>query len=236
MISLYFYYNLILIILSAYIEYFFGKYTWVRYVYYSQKILELVKKCKTKVVVEGIEELKKISPPVVFVSNHMSSLETLIFGGIIGKTLRITFVVKKSLLYYPFLGRLIKFVNPIAVSRKQPKEDYFVVLKQAKKLFSEKISLVVFPQATRSKEVDEDKFSSLAVKLAEKFRLSIVPLCVKTDFLSNGKIIKDFGKVVPQNDLRIKIFPEIKHQEINKQTNQKIIELFKTTLTKWETG
>jgi 1-acyl-sn-glycerol-3-phosphate acyltransferase len=90
-----------------------------------------------------------------------------------------------------------------------------------------------FPQATRSKEIDENKFSSLAIKLAEKFKLNIIPICVKTDFLSVGKVVRDFGKVVPQNDVKIKIFHEIKSQEINKQTNKKIIELFKTKLAEW---
>ena len=232
-ITLYFYFNLILIILSAYVEYLFGKYSWGRYVYYSEQILKLVEKCGAKVRIEGKEVLEKIVPPVVFVSNHMSSLETLIFGGIIGKFLKFTFVIKKSLLYYPFFNRMIKFLNPIVVSRKHAKKDFAVVLSQAKFLFDNKISLVVFPQATRSIEINENKFSSLAVKLVERFGLSIVPICVKTDFLSIGKIIKDIGKVVPQNDVRIKIFPEITHREINKQTNKKIIELFKTTLTKW---
>jgi len=233
MVTLYFYINLFLIFLSAYIEYILGKYSWARYVYYSKKILKLVEKCGAKVKIEGTKELEKIVPPVIFISNHMSSLETFIFAGILGEYLKFTFVVKKSLLFYPIFGKLIKFTNPIAVSRKQPKKDYFVVVDQAEKLFSNKISLVVFPQATRSKEIDENKFSSLAIKLAEKFKLNIIPICVKTDFLNVGKVVRDFGKVVPQNDVKIKIFPEIKYQEINKQTNQKIIGLFKTTLAEW---
>ena len=233
MLILYFYTNLMLIILSAYIEYILGKYSWERYVYYSEKIVKLVNSCGTKVVVDGLEELKKLNLPVIFVSNHMSSLETLIFAAIIGKFLKFTYVVKKSLLYYPFLGRLIKFVNPIAISRKEPKKDYFFVVKQAKRLFFQKVSLVIFPQATRSKKIDEDKFSSLAIKLAKKFKLNIVPICVKTDFLSVGKIIKDIGRIYSQNDVRIKIFPQIKFEEINKETNKKIIELFKSTLLQW---
>jgi hypothetical protein len=62
MVTLYFYFNLFLIFLSAYIEYILGKYSWARYVYYSKKILKLVEKCGTKVKIEGIEELEKIVP------------------------------------------------------------------------------------------------------------------------------------------------------------------------------
>ncbi|MEN3013992.1 MAG: lysophospholipid acyltransferase family protein [Endomicrobiia bacterium] len=231
--SIYFYTNLFLIFLIAYFRILFKTYSWRYYIYYSRKILNLVYKLGAKVYIEGQENLKKVSPPAVIVSNHMSSLETLLFGYLIGKYFKISFVVKESLLRYPILGKLIKFLEPISVTRKNPKKDFEVVLKNTKKLFNKGISIIVFPQATRTKFINEKKFNKIGIKLARIFKVELLPICVKTDFLEMGKIIKDIGKVNPGNSLYIKIFPPIRQDELNLTTHTLLVNLFKTTLNNW---
>jgi 1-acyl-sn-glycerol-3-phosphate acyltransferase len=225
--TLYFYTNLFKFFLSAYFELIINRFSWNDYVNYCRKILDTVTKCGTEVVLENLEELKNVNYPVVFVSNHMSSLETLIFGYILGKYTKFTFVLKKSLLYYPVFGKILKFLKPIAVKRKNPKEDFEVVLKEAKKLLKEKVSIVVFPQATRSLIIDEKKFNSIGIKIAKFYKIGILPIYVKTDFLSIGKIFKDIGKVNPKNKVYIKVFSYILPEKINKFTHNEIVDLLK---------
>lgn len=233
-ISFYFYVCLFLILFRAYFKLIVGKYSWEEYIRYSKEILNLVKKFGAKVIIEGEENLKQVVSPVIIVSNHMSSLETLTFGYIIGRFFKISFIVKDSLLKYPIFGKLMKFLEPIAVTRKEPRKDFEVVLKKAKELFDKKISIVVFPQATRSKKIEEKSFSKIAIKLAESFKVDIVPVCIKTDFLELGRIVRDVGVVNLKNDVRIKIFPPVNFQEVGKETHQEIINLFKETLNKWQ--
>ncbi|MDW8055288.1 MAG: lysophospholipid acyltransferase family protein [Elusimicrobiota bacterium] len=230
-VSLYFYLILIKIFLSAYFKIIFHQFNWQIYVEYSKKIVDLVRKFGTKVYIEGEQILATINRPVVIISNHMSSLETFIFGYIFGRFFSISFIVKKSLIYYPFFGRILRFLNPIVVSRKDPKKDYDIVKTQAEKLIKNGVSIIIFPQATRSYYIDVDKFSSLGVKLAKKFQLDILPVCVKTDFLKIGRVWKEFGKVQPENDVFIKIFSPIPYDSINKTTNKEIALLFRRTLS-----
>lgn len=233
-LSFYFYIRLFLIFFNAYFKLLTKRYSWEEYVRYSKKVLELVKEFGVRVVIEGEENLREVVSPVVIVSNHMSSLETLIFGYIIGRFFKLSFVVKDSLLRYPIFGRLMKFLDPIAVSRKKPRKDFEVVLKKAKELLNKKVSVVVFPQGTRSKKIEEKNFSKLGIKLAEIFKVDILPICVKTDFLELGDLIRDMGAINLSNDVYIRIFPPIKFQQIRKETHQQIMELFKETLKKWQ--
>lgn len=229
--TFYFYLNAFLIIFSAYLKVIFKKYSWQMYVKDSEKFIELVRKCGAKVYIDT-EELKNVKPPVVLISNHMSSLETFIFGYIIGRYFKFSFVVKKNLFKYPIFGRIVKFLNSIGVSRKNPKEDYKKIVEESKKLFDRGISLLVFPQATRSVIIDEDKFNTIGIKLSKIFNIQLVPICVKTDFLSIGKIIKDFGKVAPTKDVYVKVFAPISPKDANKKfTHHSIINQFKLFLS-----
>lgn len=225
--TIYFYFSLLILILKSYFKLIFRKFFWQDFVKYSKKVIEIVKNCGTDFVIEEDTELVDIPYPVIFISNHMSSLETLIFGYILGRYTKITFILKKSLLYYPIFGRVVKFLTPIAVTRKYPRKDFELILKQYKKLFNNKTSLIIFPQATRSLKVEEDKFSSVGIKLAKIFNVGIVPVFVKTDFLSIGKMIRDLGKINPKNNVYVKILPYIPPQNINRYTNKQIIEMFK---------
>lgn len=231
--TIYFYFSLFKILLSAYFKIVFHKYDWETYVNYSKKIIDLVTTCGARVHIDGEQELLKVKPPVIIVSNHMSSLETFIFGYIFGRFFKITFIAKKSLVYYPIFGRIFKYLNPILITRKNPAEDYRTVLNQSRELFENKISLVVFPQATRSVQITEEKFSSIATKLAKHFKLDLLPVCVKTNFLAVGKILKDFGKVQPWEDVFVKILPLIRFCDINKETNKQLVLLLKNTLTEF---
>ncbi len=227
--TVYFYLNAFIIMLSAYFKIIFKKYDWHKYVYDSKKIIDLIKRCGGKVYIDT-KELENVKPPVVLVSNHMSSLEAFIFGYIIGKYFKFTFVLKESLIHYPIFGKIVKFLKPIAVSRENVKSDFKKVITETKSLFKENISVLVFPQATRSLTIDEEKFNSIGVKLSNIFKVPIVPICVKTDFLTIGKYIKDLGKVDITKDVYVKVFKPIPPQEVNKSTNQKIVSCIKNYL------
>lgn len=57
------------------------------------------------------------------------------------------------------------------------------------------VSIIVFPQSTRSSVFDERHFNSIGVKLARRAGVPIVPLALKTDAWGQGKKIKELGPV-----------------------------------------
>jgi 1-acyl-sn-glycerol-3-phosphate acyltransferase len=47
------------------------------------------------------------------------------------------------------------------------------------------------------------EFNSIAVKLAKRAGVPVVPLAVRTDFWSTGKLVKDFGPIRPERAVRV---------------------------------
>src|SRR5664279_29783 len=161
----------------------------------SLDILHLIERCGGRFHITGLDHMKEVKGPVVYISNHMSTLETMVFPGLIAPFREVTFVVKDSLVKHPFFGAVMRSRNPIVVSRENSREDLMIVLNKGMELLSKGISVVIFPQSTRNTEFNPAEFNSLGVKLAGRAGVPVVPVAIKTDFWENGRIIKDLGPI-----------------------------------------
>lgn len=161
----------------------------------SYQILKALEKIGVRVEVSGVENLKAAEGPIIIVGNHMSMMETLLLPGIVQPIRPSTFVVKESLLNYPFFKHIMRSRKPIALTRTNPRQDLKTVMVEGVDRLQKAISIIVFPQTTRSYDFDSSQMSSIGVKLAKKAGVSVVPLALKTDCWENGKRIKDFGKI-----------------------------------------
>jgi 1-acyl-sn-glycerol-3-phosphate acyltransferase len=161
----------------------------------SYNIVEDVEKSGGKVFIEGIENIKKAEGPVVFVSNHMGTLETFVFPSIIVPYKKVTYVVKESLITNPIFGPIMRSRNPIAVSRKNSRQDLIDVIHKGKDILAGGTSIVIFPEGTRQAVFDPEKFNSLGIKLAKEAGVPVIPVAIKTDFFQVGKLIKDVGPI-----------------------------------------
>jgi 1-acyl-sn-glycerol-3-phosphate acyltransferase len=107
----------------------------------------------------------------------------------------VTFVIKESLLTYPVFQHIMRSRDPVAVTRNNPRQDLKIVLEEGEDRLSRGVSIIVFPQTTRTNTFDPAQMSSIGVKLAKKAGVPVVPLALKTDAWMNGKYIKDFGRL-----------------------------------------
>jgi len=198
----------------------------------SLGILKVVESAGGKFHISGLKALSGHKGPVVYVANHMSLLDTLVLPCILLKFGKVTFVVKEGLLRYPVLGTIIRAIHPIAVTRKNPRNDFKTVMKKGQALISDGCSIIIFPQATRSASFNLTTFNSMGVKLAQRTGVPVVPVALKTDFQGNGRIIKDMGAVDPGKELYIKfgdpMFVEGKGQDIHKKVVKFIVENLKS--------
>jgi len=105
-----------------------GRYGDDQWVESSQGIIRVMESVGMQLTVEGLEHLRGLDGPVVFVGNHMSTLETFVLPSIIQPVRPVTFVVKESLLTYPVFGPVMRSRNPVAVGRSNPREDLKAVL------------------------------------------------------------------------------------------------------------
>jgi 1-acyl-sn-glycerol-3-phosphate acyltransferase len=204
-----------------------------RWAWFSHRILQVVESVGGKVHISGLEGVAQYQGPVVYIANHMSLLETLMLPGIALAFNRVTFVIKKELRSYPVIGHIMRALKLIAVSRENPREDLKVVLSEGHKFIANGGSIVIFPQATRSVEFDARVFNTLGVKLASRAGVPVIPVAVKTDFQSNGKFIKDMGRIDPGKALYFKFGEPMAVEGRGRQTHQRVVEFISRNLAVW---
>ncbi len=199
----------------------------------SGNILRAVEANGGMVHLQGLDNIAKVNGPVVFISNHMSTLETLVLPSLILPHKDVTFIIKQSLLNYPLLGPILKCMNPIAVARKNPREDLEVVFQKGESILREGRSLIVFPQSTRLFTIEPAHFNTLGIKLAKKAGVAIIPVALKTDFWGTGRIIRDFGPVGRSRDVYFTFGEPIVVKGNGRKEHQKITDFISTCLNYW---
>lgn len=183
--------------------------------------------------ITGLDHIAGDTSPCVFVGNHMSTLETFLLPGIVHPYKPVTFVIKESILDQRLFGPIIKTLNPITVNRRDPRADLKKVLGDGVEMLKEGTSMVIFPQTTRTASFDPGQFNTLGEKLAKRAGVPIIPVAVKTDFWSPGKLIKDLGKIRPENDIHIDFGAPMDSAINPKQLHQAVIDTITEKLTRW---
>jgi len=213
-----------------------GLYDRVAWAKSSFDMFTLIEGCGGRFLITGLDNITNCQGPAIFVSNHMSILETLIFPCIIAPRKEVTFVVKESLTNYPVFGPVMRSCDPIVVSRSNSREDFKTVLTKGQELLSNGMSIIIFPQSTRSVEFKPEEFNSLAVKLAGKAGVPVLPIAIKTDFWSNGKYFKDFGAKHRDKPIHMAFGEPITFNGTGKEEHKKVIDFISEHLEKWNTG
>jgi 1-acyl-sn-glycerol-3-phosphate acyltransferase len=183
--------------------------------------------------ITGMEYISMIKGPVLFISNHMSTLETMILPSIIAPHRELTFVVKESLVKHPLFGDVMRSRNPIVVGRTDARKDFETVMNDGVDRLSRGYSIVIFPQSTRSLDFKPEEFNSLGVKLAKKAGVEVIPIALKTDFWGNGKLIKEVGPLDRSKHIHIKFGKPFLVTGNGKEENQKIIDFIQSSLREW---
>ena len=185
------------------------------------------------VTFEGFEQRAAYDGPVVYVANHMSTLETMVFPTTLLSFGRLAIILKKSLTEIPLVGKAALHVGCIPVTRKNAREDLKTVLEVGAQRLAEGYSVLLFPQGTRQAVFDGKKFNTLGSKLAERAGVPVVPLAVKTDFLKTGKWIKDFGEVDPNKPIRFACGPVLPAALGARATHDQSVAFIASKLTEW---
>ena len=210
-----------------------GKYDYPQWIHSSVQAIHLIENCGGKFHITGINNISETPGPVVFISNHMSTLETFVFPGIIAQFKKVTFVVKDSLVKHPLFGPLLRAREPIVVGRTDSRADFNIVMNEGLQHLNNGTSVVIFPQSTRMPTFDPKLFNTLGVKLAKSANVSIIHVAIKTDYWGNGKIVKEFGPLDPKKPIYIEFGKAIQVKGNGKEEHQYIIDFISTHLKKW---
>lgn len=199
----------------------------------SFHIFKFIENTGARFHVSGMENIIGLTEPVLLISNHMSTLETMILPAIVGPHMELTFVVKDSLVKHPLFGDVMRSRNPIVVGRTDPRKDLETVMTGGLERLSKGISIIIFPQSTRNLVFKPEEFNSLGVKLAKKAGVKVIPVALKTDYWGNGKIIKELGPIDIKKDIYFKFGEPLDIKGNGKEENQKIIDFIQNSLEQW---
>ncbi len=199
----------------------------------SFRVFRFIEGCGGHFHLKGLDILPACPKPVVFVSNHMSTLETFVLPCIIAPFMEVTFVVKESLTRHPLFGPVMRARNPIVVQRDNPREDFQTVMTRGKELLDKGISIVIFPQSTRSPEFIPAEFNSMGIKLARAAGAHIIPVAVKTDFWGNGKYLKDIGPINRKKPIHILFGEPMAIRGNGKEEHKQVIDFIVSNLQLW---
>ena len=165
----------------------------------------------TKATFDGWEKRSDYDGPVVYLCNHMSTLETILLPFTLLTFGPFNVVVKASLSHLPGLERAADHMGLIPIGRKSPREDLMTIFKVGVERISQGKSVLIFAQGTRQPVFARKGWSSIGAKLAEKAGVPVMPIAVKTDIQPtrpDGKgWLKDFGTVDPSKDIRVRCGP-----------------------------
>ena len=199
----------------------------------SLSCIKAVESAGGRLNVSGLEGISTHNGPVVFIANHMSILETVILPSFTLVFNDVTFIIKDELRRYPIVGWVMKALDFIAVYRKNPREDLKLVLNEGQRRIQQGCSVVVFPQATRSRVFDEKIFNTLGVKLARKAGVPVVPVALKTDFHGNGRWIKEIGPIYRDRPIYFKFGNPIPVAGNGQAAHRSVVEFITQNLKQW---
>ena len=123
--------------------------------------------------VRGLERLNP-ARTYVFVSNHQSIYDIPVIFANLPYQLRI--IAKESLGSFPFLGWHLRRSGHLLVDRRRP--DRTGILERWRALVKEGLSLIIFPEGTRSADGRLAAFKAGSFLLAIEAKLPIVPVSV----------------------------------------------------------
>ncbi len=127
-----------------------------------------------RVSVGGLENLGK-SHSYIFLSNHASLLDIL--GIISALPFPVRFMAKKSLAWIPIFGWSLHLSGHILIDRERA-QSALKSSKKAASLLKNGVSIIVFPEGTRSPDGQVKEFKGGAFLLALKSQAPIVPVCI----------------------------------------------------------
>ena len=146
-----------------------------------------------KVEVRGCQHISD-NKSYVFVANHQGSYDIFAIYGYLGHNFR--WMMKKSLEKLPFVGQCCKVSGHIFVDNSTPKAIK-ETMTAAKKQLAGGMSVVVFPEGSRTPDGKLKRFKRGAYILATEYNLPVVPITIDGayDVMPRHALLPHWGKI-----------------------------------------
>lgn len=145
------------------------------------------------VTVKGRENISK-KTSYVFVANHQGAYDIFSVYGFLNHNFK--WMMKIGLLKFPVIGVACKAAGHIFVDNSSP-QAIRRTMDKAERTLSDGMSLVVFPEGSRSRTGRMGRFHTGAFQLAMEFGLPVVPVTIDGafDVLPRGSGLPHWGHI-----------------------------------------
>lgn len=142
-----------------------------------------------EIQIEGLERLDP-KQAYIFMPNHASFLDILLAFAYIPRDFRI--ITKKEIFSIPLMGWALKRSRQIPIDRANPRKG-LASLKQALHLLRQGISIVVFPEGTRTDDGKMKDLKATVFILPIRSGVPVVPVRIDGTFaaLKRGSVLLD---------------------------------------------
>lgn len=156
----------------------------------------------TRTTVEGMD---KIDPGAsyVFSGNHISNIDIPVMVGRLPVSVR--FLAKKELYKVPVLGGAMRALLMVRTDRRAGPAAHRAINEQVSRVVAEGLSLVIYPEGTRSKDAELMPFKKGAFRIAIDNGMPMVPVTIT----GSEKVWRPNGKLIFGGKVRLVIHDPI---------------------------
>lgn len=149
--------------------------------------------CKVKVEIRGEEHLQ--NAPVIAVSKHQSTLDTLVLWRLLNGP---AFILKRELLWIPIFGWYLWRTHPIAINRGNRAKALAAIARQGKARIAQGRNIIIFPEGTRTKPAADVIYKMGGLQqLYSALNAPLVPIALNTGlFWGKRSFVKHAGVAV----------------------------------------
>ncbi len=180
----------------------------------------IVDLCGSKVTVVGAENLPPKDQAVVYVGNHQSNFDIPVAVKYIPQTK--IFVVKEELKKIPFFDCWIRGIGCIYIARGDGRKALESILESVK-MVKAGMSVMIFPEGTRSADGSLGEFKAGALKVASKANVAVVPVA----FDGTRNVMPKGKKLFYNRPVTMTILPAIPAEEVRAMDTRELAERVK---------
>jgi 1-acyl-sn-glycerol-3-phosphate acyltransferase len=178
---------------------------------------------RVKLRVEGMERLNG-KGPYIFMSNHQGYYD--IFTLVSHLPYQFKWLAKKELFSVPFLGWTMAAVGYISIDRGGTRDTVEAMNEAARKI-RDGMSVVIFPEGSRSPDGSIQPFKKGGFTLAIKSKVPIVPIAIS----GSGDIMPKNRWTVAAGEIRMFVGPPIEIQQYSLKDRESLMRNVRETIS-----
>jgi 1-acyl-sn-glycerol-3-phosphate acyltransferase len=178
---------------------------------------------RVKVKIEGMAHLKK-EGPYIFMSNHQGSYDIFVLLGHL--PFQFKWLAKKELFSIPFFGWTMAAAGYISIDREGTRETVEAMNKAAQKI-QDGMSVVIFPEGSRSSDGSIQEFKKGGFTLAIKSKVPIVPITIT----GSREIMPKDQWTAASGEIQIRVGHPIETQHCSMKDRKSLMEKVRETIS-----